>query len=220
MNSKGFTLIEILIALAIALLLMTGIYSVYRMQHKSYLVQEQVAAMQQNLRAALYIMEIDIRRAGYDPTQRATPNPGIANTSSNTKLVMSQDVDEDGSIDVAAEPDEGITYELFDFSADGDTDLGRQRGTTAVQPVAENIDAVDFVYIDETGGTIDPSTGDPTAIRMVEVTLVARANQPDRDYKNNNVYRNEQGDVVFSGGGDNFRRRSATKRIRARNMGM
>ena len=42
-KNKGFTLIEILVSLAILGIVLAGIYSVYTMQHKSYIVQEQVA---------------------------------------------------------------------------------------------------------------------------------------------------------------------------------
>jgi type IV pilus assembly protein PilW len=55
-EEKGFTLIEILVAMAISLVVMTGVYQVYVAQQKSYILQEQVAAMQQNLRAGMYFM--------------------------------------------------------------------------------------------------------------------------------------------------------------------
>lgn len=60
-NNKGFSLLELLMALALASMVMAGIYSTYLNQQKSYSVQEQVAAAQQSLRAAIFIMgrEID-----------------------------------------------------------------------------------------------------------------------------------------------------------------
>ena len=63
-KNKGFTLIEILVSLAILGIVLAGIYSVYTMQHKSYIVQEQVANMQQNERIALHMITRDIRTAG------------------------------------------------------------------------------------------------------------------------------------------------------------
>mgnify|MGYP003393991698 CR=1 FL=1 len=63
-KNKGFTLIEILVSLAILGIVLAGIYSVYNMQHKSYIVQEQVAEMQQNERIALQMITRDIRTAG------------------------------------------------------------------------------------------------------------------------------------------------------------
>ena len=63
-SQKGFTLIEILIAIAIFSIVMGGIYSVYETQNRSYLVQQQVASIQQNLRSAMFMIGRDARNAG------------------------------------------------------------------------------------------------------------------------------------------------------------
>ncbi len=70
-NQKGLTLIEILIALAISAFVMAGIYSTFNSQYKSYMIQERIVAMQQNLRAGFYQLERNIRLAGFDPTGNA-----------------------------------------------------------------------------------------------------------------------------------------------------
>jgi type IV pilus assembly protein PilW len=64
-RESGFTLVELLVAMVISLVVMAAIYSTYHSQQKSYLVQEQVAAMQQNLRSAMYNMAREVRMAGY-----------------------------------------------------------------------------------------------------------------------------------------------------------
>ena len=50
-NEKGFTLVELLVAMVIAAIVMSAIYSVYASQQRSYMTQEQVAAMHQNVRS-------------------------------------------------------------------------------------------------------------------------------------------------------------------------
>jgi type IV pilus assembly protein PilW len=55
-NQKGFTLIEFLVAMAVAGIVMAGIYSAYYSQQKSFVVQDEMAEMQQNLRAAMFFM--------------------------------------------------------------------------------------------------------------------------------------------------------------------
>src|SRR3989339_279506 len=70
-REMGFTLVELLVSMAIAGIVMASIYSSYYSQQKAYVIQEQVAGMQQNLRAAMYHLERDIRMAGYDPTGKA-----------------------------------------------------------------------------------------------------------------------------------------------------
>ncbi len=63
-NDAGFTLIEIVIALAILTLSMTAIFASFNFQQKSYLAQNAVAEMQQNVRGAMNYVELDLRNAG------------------------------------------------------------------------------------------------------------------------------------------------------------
>ncbi|MEN8211744.1 MAG: prepilin-type N-terminal cleavage/methylation domain-containing protein, partial [Thermodesulfobacteriota bacterium] len=65
-KQNGFTLIEILIAIAITGIVSTVLMTSFQSQQKSYVIQEGVAAMQQNLRAGIEIMKQEIRMAGYD----------------------------------------------------------------------------------------------------------------------------------------------------------
>ncbi len=64
-NSKGVTLIELLIALVLSAILTGGIYRTFIHQQKSYTTQEQVADMQQNVRVAINRMMREIRMAGF-----------------------------------------------------------------------------------------------------------------------------------------------------------
>jgi prepilin-type N-terminal cleavage/methylation domain-containing protein len=66
-ENNGFTLVELLIAMAISGILVTSMYSVYILQQRSYTVQDQVSEIQQKARAALDIMTREIRMAAYDP---------------------------------------------------------------------------------------------------------------------------------------------------------
>lgn len=64
-RKKGVTLIELLIALAVSSLLIAALYRTFIGQHKTYLVQEQVVDMQQNVRVAIQRMMGEIRMAGF-----------------------------------------------------------------------------------------------------------------------------------------------------------
>jgi type IV pilus assembly protein PilW len=66
-NDKGFTLVEIMIALALSGIVMAAIYTAFLSQQRSYLAQEQVSEMQQNIRAGVDILTREIRMAGCDP---------------------------------------------------------------------------------------------------------------------------------------------------------
>jgi prepilin-type N-terminal cleavage/methylation domain-containing protein len=64
-GSDGFTLIEILVTLAVTAILVTAIYRFFIGQHHAYTVQDQVIEMEQNARAAMDLIRRDLRMAGY-----------------------------------------------------------------------------------------------------------------------------------------------------------
>ena len=64
-TNRGITLIELLIALAMSSILIAAIYRVFISQQKSYVVQEQLVDMQQNMRASISRMMSEIRMSGF-----------------------------------------------------------------------------------------------------------------------------------------------------------
>lgn len=167
-RAPGFSLIELLIAIAISGIVLGAVSSLFIMQNKSYSVQEQVAEMQQNARAAMDIMTREIRTAGCDPGGSA--NAGIVSATSSS-INFTQDTNGDGD---TADANENITYSFYTSS--GIQKIGRNTGG-GNQPVAENIQSLAFAYLD--------SNGNPTAvianIRQIDLTITARTAEPDPD---------------------------------------
>jgi type IV pilus assembly protein PilW len=153
-NKKGFTLIELLIAMAISGIVAGAIFTAFKSQQKSYLVQEQVTDMQQNLRAAMDFMVRDIRMAGYS---QGAPGFGITDIcprdkddnvdvtiTGNGAFEFTADFDDNGTLS----GDETISFSVYDSpdaTPDGINDLGRNSGGGR-QLVAENIEALGFAY--------------------------------------------------------------------------
>jgi len=242
-DNKGFTLIELMIVLAITSGVIAGTYWTFASQNRAYGMQEEVARMQQNLRTAMYIMGREIRMAGYDPTEDAGATILTANANSIT-FTMDDNIDGtlDADLDGAFDNSEGITYSLYDYPAtvpDGDMDIGRDpdgngvpgSGVATNQPLAENIDALDFVYLDGSNPPVvlNPGGGNVPAanlpnIRAVQITIVARADRIDRQYSNIIVYNNPQGFPIPSvppfPKNDNFHRHILTTTVTCRNMGL
>lgn len=214
-SEDGFSLVELLVAMAISLVVLASVYSVFRSQQKSTLVREQINMMQQNIRAGMTVMTRDIRMAGYiHPAITAPLAAGI--TVANAKdLTFTLLADRSSSPDPAVNFLETIKYSLFDKDIDGDQDLVKEINNSG-DPliVAENIDALDFVYLDENGGV----TANLADIRSVQVTMVAKTGRGDQGYKDKNVYKNQQGTELLNNPGDNFRRRKLSREILCRNL--
>ena len=211
-NQNGFTLTELLVALAISGVVMAGIYSAYYSQQKSYITQEQVAAMQQNLRVAMYYMEREIRMAGCDPTGNAGAGiQAISNNTINFTLDITDDVGTGEPDGDTLDANEDITYSLDDNDVDGDNDLERNNNL-----IAENIDALDFVYLDANGAI----TATLANIRSVQITMVARTGRVDLGFTNNTVYKNQQGSTIYTAPNDSFRRKLLTAGVKCRNLGL
>lgn len=64
-GEQGVTLVELLIYIAIVGVVMGAIYTMFYRQQDSYLVQDRVALLQQNLRGAMTVMANDIQMAGH-----------------------------------------------------------------------------------------------------------------------------------------------------------
>jgi len=64
-KEAGFTLIELMIVLVISSIVIAAIFATFISQQKSYATQTKVSDMQQNARAALTLMERDLRMAGF-----------------------------------------------------------------------------------------------------------------------------------------------------------
>lgn len=210
-SSSGFTLVELLIAVAIAGIVMAGIYSVYLSQQSSYAAQAQVTALEQKVRAAMYFMQRDISMAGCDPSGNS--HAGILTADSHS-IRLTEDLNGDGD---PTAYNEDVTYSLYTSKVI--QKLGRKSPFTASnQPVVEDVDALDFVYLDAAGHVLATPVSDPSRIRSVQITLVVKADKGDPRYFNTHVYRNQAGDVVFGPGNDHFRRRLLTAEVLCRNL--
>jgi prepilin-type N-terminal cleavage/methylation domain-containing protein len=88
---RGFTLVEMLLALAISSIVLAAIYSVFTIANKNFTTQNVAANVQQNLRSAIGLMARDIRLAGLDPA--GSDNFGIEYASEKTIRLTMDSID-------------------------------------------------------------------------------------------------------------------------------
>jgi type II secretory pathway pseudopilin PulG len=72
-NSRGFTMMEILVAGVIGVLVLAGVFLVYQSQSRGYRVQGQVLRMVEQLRTGMAHLTRDLKKAAF----LATPNSGV-----------------------------------------------------------------------------------------------------------------------------------------------
>lgn len=172
-NKRGFTLIEVVIGLAISLILMVVTVKIFQVQRKSYSMQEQVAEMQQNIRAAMDMMVREIRMTGYDPT-----GTGFAGIGTNTSGMLQFLADIDGN-GATTDTNEDITYRYYDANdASYPREIKRKTDSGSFQPFVENIDDCNFLYYDNNG----VATSTASSIRQIRITITGRTTKADSNY--------------------------------------
>jgi type IV pilus assembly protein PilW len=172
-NERGFTIVELVVGLAIGLILLGVAVKIFLVQQRAYNVQEQLSEMQQNIRSAMDMIVRETKMAGYNPTGTAfdvivPPTKGIIYDTSQFRI-LKDDFNGDGD---TADTDEDIIY-----SYDA-TDLQIERDG-AGNPIAENITGFTFSYLDADGA----STTTSADIRQIQVTITGRTDKTDPDLK-------------------------------------
>ena len=215
--NKGFSLIELIIAMAISTTVLSGIVAVFHKQVVSHNTERLMVSMQQNLRAAASFMERDIRMARYDPRGFSGAAILVANEG---QLSYQTDRNENGIIDA----DETITYALNgDELVRGDV---LPFVAAAAPQVARNIDALNFDYFDANGNNISDKSVTPWVVPLnqiasIQVSIVARAGNTIpvgfTRVTDTTQYRNRSGDIIFGPANDVFRRMQVTTDIDCRN---
>lgn len=222
-NKGGFTLIELMIAMAISTVVMTAIYSAYRSQLKSHITQQKVVEMQQNARASMFVMEREIKMSGYDPDRSQDTEITVAdnNTITFTVSAISDGIDNDGDGDIDTADSDGGEVQTITYSLGGQ-DLQRNGAV-----VSENIEVLDFVYLseDRTPLLATPLDSDNRdLIRSIQITLIARSGENVAvmmmKHTDNKTYNNQQGDALLVNPNDSFRRVILTADVKCRNLGL
>jgi len=219
-NRAGFTLLEILVAISIGAVIMGAIYVAYDNQQKAYVASDQVAAMQQNIRSALYIMGSQIREAGCNPTEKIFPVPGFV-AAGPTSLQFTCDIAGNVTHPNQSDGDTDDANENITFTLSGSTITRTDNNTPPATPqdIADGITNLEFNYIlKDNSTTTAPTASQLSEIRAVQISILARARIPSK-LLNSTTYTTASG-ATWGPFNDYYRRRFASTTIQCRNMGL
>jgi len=226
---RGFTLVELIVVIAIFSIVMGGIYSVFVRSNRVYISQEEVVAAQQEARSALEILGREIRMAGliaadnqsggFDMITAAAwaANPDsaieiatvdVANRT--TTLAFKSDLDDDGNTDAVRY----VYYHGNHATASRQNTLYREAltwsGGTWADPSGvgeqlflENIQSLTLTY-QMADGTASTAPANLEDIRGVVIDLVAQTAHAVEPYE----------------GGKFIRTRQLISNIQIRNLGL
>lgn len=140
----GFTLVEMLVALAILGVLGAGLVVLWNAQNRAYARQSDALVAAQAVQAGMDMWAREIRNAGLDPYGRAGSGLTVATRDS---VGWTADLNGDGDVDdLGREGDEAV---LYLFRPEAATLFRRANGV--VSPVAEGIDSLGFRHLDRSG---------------------------------------------------------------------
>ncbi|MCI0623901.1 MAG: prepilin-type N-terminal cleavage/methylation domain-containing protein [Acidobacteria bacterium] len=186
-NTSGFTLVELLIVLAIFGLLMGAVFSSLAESQNASAIARDESEMNQNLQDVVTLMTSEMRFIGFPPSsyydQSYLQNPGSAKNlvaqgmveAGNNFLKFQGDINGDDTVDYvhyylsgAAAP-----YSLHRFGGSINPD-GSLPGGSA-QKISEQVEGLQFRYFDRSGN----ETSSLADIATIELRITLRTKQVD-----------------------------------------
>ena len=173
-NRNGFTVIELLISLAIMSVAMTSIYGLYMSYVRIYTTEGVTTRVQQNVRASMNMMVRDVRMAGLDPT-----GSGIFGISeiSNQSIRFTADRDMDGELDdpdlSAGSTEANLEQIAFTYDSTNLLEMILYNSDDSIESrdtLVDNVSYMNFTYLDAD----DVITSNPDAIRTVLIEMTVQ----------------------------------------------
>ena len=148
-KSGGFTLVELLMCIAILSIIFGTVYDTFDIFSRSFSKQNVSAGVQQKTRIAINLMAQDIRLAGLNPLGGSGAGIIVAEP---TKIQFTTDLDYDGAFNG---PYEDITYAL-------NGDRLEQTNHLGTETLVDNVAGLTFTYPDSSTVVITLTVQKPT----------------------------------------------------------
>jgi prepilin-type N-terminal cleavage/methylation domain-containing protein len=178
--ARGFSLIELMVAMAMACIVLGAIYSIHAGLTKSYTTQNAAADVQETMRAGIDFMAEDIWMAGFDPL--GTGSFGIT-AATDTSVHFTSDHNMDGTLTLVGTSRPLSDAEEIEYSLKGTQLIKILDGkTTWHDPddvLVDNVTGLKFAYYDNDGAKLPKPPGELkdqlTDIRTIEVWMEVQA---------------------------------------------
>ncbi len=195
-SPKGFTIVELLVSILLTSIIMTAVYSVYRVQTHSAKVQESRLEAQEYARSVLDMMVREIRNAAYNPlsatngTNCAGGSSGVPSvvTATATSIRFTYDFQNTAGSTSTPDglcngPDEDITYTYTTGCAAGFGDVTRNGSGNPLTNC--NVTSFSLSYFKQDGTPLTSfplSAADCLTIQRVNITLIVQSLKPDAEF--------------------------------------
>jgi len=180
---RGFTLIELMVSIAIGMVVLASVATTFTSQTRAYSAQEQINQMEQNLRGALDIMTREIKMAGYRPNGGTVT--GVVSYASSS-LTIQADIDGNGTLLASGTGSDTANEQIAYVYDSVNKKITRQVGSGTAATLAENISAFTLTYYQSSGATRATSASN---IRRIKIALTGITAKPDPGYPSNGGYR-------------------------------
>lgn len=178
-KAKGFSLVEISIAMVLTAMLVSGIYGLVSRQEKGLAAQKLLADVQASRRFFLYLLERDLSRAGGNPSaflRSQAPAPAALAEAGPDFLHLQSDLNGDNDL---ADADEDITYQYLDADGDGVPETVKRADAAGGTPlVLSPVAHFELTYV-TAGGQAVARPDPPSLVRQVRIHVELLSARPD-----------------------------------------
>lgn len=145
-HRSGFTLVEMMVAVGILSIVVAGVMQSFVVQNRAYTVVDQTTESQQNLRAIAYMLERDLRMAGYRVPEGAVAC-GIDKTDGPDTLYVS-----DSEPIATIDPNDATSRTDDAFGVDVTSPYAASESEQTLSVSSTILDDIPYWDSDESGG--------------------------------------------------------------------
>jgi prepilin-type N-terminal cleavage/methylation domain-containing protein len=153
---KGFTLVEVLMCIAILSIVFGTLYQTFDTFNRAYTTENVVAGVQQKTRNGVEFMVHDIRLAGLDPL--GTAGAGFMDAES-TRIRFTADANFDGDVN--------DSFENISYGLNGD--LLEQTNHLGTEILLDRVTVLTFSYLDEDDNDLIDNTLVPPQVPAAQL---------------------------------------------------